>query len=198
MSNICSTDICFYSKNRIAIEELHEKVATCLEKGWNHTCGIRAVFDAYGYMPSNMDLRSDILCVGDIAEKEGYAYFYTAHEDAWVPKIHVMSEFLLKYFPDISLCVRADECGNGVYINTDDTGLFFPGTYLVDMCIPGRRPSECGVTYEDFNTEEELLEFLKKEYEIEANTAEEAKEIVWKLISADDEAWGGIHEYNED
>lgn len=92
---------------------------------------------------------------GDIVDIDEHSY-RIYQDDAWSPNIGVWHAILRKHYAysDISFVYKAEEPGCSVYINTDDTGMFFPERYVCDYNIG----DELGVLY--FEKESDVLEWF--------------------------------------
>ena len=65
-----------------------------------------------------------------------YNHIYLQTETAWDPKEHIIDE-MLYFYNDLAYVYTAEEGGMGIYINTDESGTFFPEKYYVEWDICG-------------------------------------------------------------
>ena len=127
----------------------------------------------------NDEYRSRAHIVNFDINKEGDALILS-YESAWGPIIETIDNILKEYQPNLKEVTYAEECGEGIYINTDEEGLYFTDKYYLDMSTKGG---------DDFNdikhhaTLESAINEFKRFYnvDVEINTKEELEEQIEKI-----------------
>ena len=180
MSNICMDTVIFYSasgEQEAGLNVLREAVAACYPIGTSvDESRFSRIFDRHGILTNGLHLRGDIV--------------YTSLEEdhirldcdaAWTP-MYDAYERLSGHF-GVSFHLQAEECGCGIYYNTDIDGTYLPTQYKV--CL-WERPTDCsldalfdaadGDTDFYFDSDSELLEWFRERSPIDAATLEELKE----------------------
>ena len=63
-------------------------------------------------------------------------HIYLRTETAWDPKEHILDTLVSDFYKNLDYVMTAEECGMGIYINTDVDAIFFPERYYLewDMC----------------------------------------------------------------
>jgi hypothetical protein len=165
MPNWCNTRIAFY-----AIEDNTESlyqvrsIYEMLEKLNSMPPRIKTDFgvfwegnvcDYYGLNPYESD------CRGTVYDYEWCGDSLVVYqEDAWSPNATFWEDIISKNYPLVGMVYTAEETGNGLYINTDTTGKYFPERYSIDFYYDGDAPVvpydlECT---EYFDSEQEVLD----------------------------------------
>lgn len=103
-----------------------------------------------------------------------------SYESAWNPIIEDLNAILKEYKPNLKQVTYAEECGCGIYINTDRNGLYFTDKYYLDCSN-----EDCS-EYNDIKNHdclESVIEEFKRFYNIdtEITTEEELKEEIEKV-----------------
>ena len=111
---------------------------------------------ALGFDWTQVNCRGWIEEITEIEEYDGECEFTICSMDAWYAKKEVF-DLLLERHPewDISYCLCAEEPGMGIYVNTDESGLYFPEKYILE------EPEE--TTY--FESERDLIDYLEESYD---------------------------------
>ena len=78
-------------------------------------------------------------------------------ETAWEPMTEMWDKIIEKYYPSITYVLIAEECGMGIYINTDLTGEDFSTRFFVDFKLPLKYVPLCDDGFYA-DCEEELVE----------------------------------------
>lgn len=117
----------------------------------------------------------DVWCRGwwDNLELCGNELKFTT-ETAWSAAEEVM-KFIGEVFPSLGYFYYSEEPGMGIYETNDDTGLYYPDRYYVDLCAPDKSyMSEYFLNKEDmlasvgdtlkqpFTSEEEVERFFEE------------------------------------
>lgn len=100
-----------------------------------------------------------IYCRGEIDYMElcGEEMLQLSTMTAWGDMPEVW-DFVCEKYPSITYYFLAEEPGMCYYVNSDDTGEYFPEKYLIDDCANGQ---------EYANDDEELFEEMAKRLEVE-------------------------------
>lgn len=146
MPNWCSSSIIIKSKkgNEKEVQRLHQAISLAystpseiensFELGW------------LGKIAASHSLNwEDVPCRGTIIEfddevhtgnfeDEGeFSYFRVDTESAWSPMTELW-EAIVEQYDGVSFVYIAEEAGNGIFINSDATGLFFCDRYVLEIC----------------------------------------------------------------
>lgn len=211
MPNWCSTGITFYSENKNALKSLKRKIdeiyngSATQENGFGH--GWLGDYANAFYPKIGAEKINCRGCIDYIDAKvshlDKYYAFRITTETAWSAKIGLWYKILKDFYPDVNLAFIAEECGCVYYVKWDETGLFYPEDYYVDICYP---TSEGEVEYIDnhaFNSLEGIQKWLKHnlpfDFEKKDNVNELEEEIISKLDECEnsDEYYCTIAEYIE-
>ena len=118
---------------------------------------------------------------GDVIDVDKSAY-RLYQDDAWVPHVALWSVVCEKIYGNkISFVYKAEEPGDNIFINTDDSGLFFPEKFVCDYCFRGQSDVEY------FPDEQCFLHWLNKTFDIDANTVNNAETVIIDKFVDDDE-----------
>ena len=142
MPNWCCTSVVIYANEKEAFPqllELYEKLHRAIQPPGRipNSFGekwLGNIVDAFGYKPG-----SDILCRGEITIEpecptEDKLFIRYDAEEAWAPDhVELWENVLSSQYPDLMMTYCAEECGSGIYINTDKSGRFFPDRYRLDI-----------------------------------------------------------------
>lgn len=159
MANWCSTVYVFYGENKEGIDNLFKDLKEVEEKD---NTWIGNVFMKKGFTEKEAEelvYRSFItsVCRYKTGEVE------LTCEDAWNYHYEAMSELIDKYGEGIHFEMLAEECGNGIFVNTDEGGVYFTDRFMIDCDIDGN----CFNEY--FANEEGLREYVSKMLKVELN-----------------------------
>lgn len=137
-----------------------------------------------------------------IRRKDKYFTFSICTETSWDAKMGLWAHILKDFFPDVQMAYVAEECGCAYYCKYDETGLFYPHDYYVDIAYPGVDGNVEYIDDHEFTTIQEIhkwfdenlpFKYVKKE---DANELE--LEITAKLEEQDsDEFYCTIEKYME-
>lgn len=179
MSNICMDTVIFYAasdEQQAGLNALREAVASCYPIGTSVDESMFCrIFDQHGIPTNRLHLRGDVV--------------YTSLEEdhirldcdvAWTP-MYDAYERLSEHF-GVSFHLRAEECGNGIYYNTDINGTYLPTQYKVclwerpaDGSLDALFDAADGDTDFYFDSDRELLQWFRERSPINAATLEELK-----------------------
>lgn len=170
MANMCSNNIYFCSTNKEVLERFLDTVE----------CGdcYRKLFMKNGYSKEEAEQNTDhrdyiTYCDYQIEERDGFYYFRTDTETAWDTHIETFRLlFKQKYNNEIFAYYMSEEGGMNVFVTNDSEKLFFEDRYRI---------STNETTY--FSTKNELLEYIREEYEVEASLIDSV-EMMEKRIRA--------------
>lgn len=161
MSNPCDTTIQFRGDenalmdlfNRLKPESL-SKIAQSFGISREETSAVTCDYSPF---------RGDVVDI----DKSSYRVY---QDDAWWPHVSLWTVICHKIYDDkISFVYKAEESGCDVYINTDDSGLFFPEKIMCDYAVNG----ESDVMY--FCEEKEFLDWFNNKFGYNAKTVAAAK-----------------------
>jgi hypothetical protein len=108
-------------------------------------------------------------------DKDTYS-FRVDTETAWEPHMAVFYKILReKYNDEIKLVYMAEECGNQLYVNSDEDGRYFTEHYMVDCCHNGEFLKEY------FDTYQEAVSWIRDEYCIDINRYDSMKAVELKV-----------------
>lgn len=171
MPNWCSNSAVVYGKNKTEIETFARKYKQAYEQSQtNQHWGTYELFIVHGYDDQyTLSDKSDYIR-GHLYEPEpiqqlrdGTYYFSFFFETAWGPMVDGLNRILNERYTSLKSVILAEECGNGVFINTDINHIFFDEKYCVD--------SDNGMEY--FETDQQLIKYLKSEFGYEINSPDE-------------------------
>ena len=157
MANYTMTNITFYSDNLTQLEKLFETIKQIMESPSTDDNGFGNGWlgDFVNTLLSPTLSHEDVRCRGFIRDiydiSEGA--FEIECEEAYSPCINMWKLILEKHFSEVKMVYTSEEPGDGLYVNSDEEGLFYPERYLVEM---GREEEvadfrECFHTIEDVN-----------------------------------------------
>ena len=159
MPNWCTTSYVFRG-NENEIKDFYDKIKSFTSKeripnGFGNAW-LGNIVDGFGFNYNEIPCRGSItyLNIEDALDRLGIST-----ETAWEPMTEMWDKIIEKHYPSITYVLIAEECGMGIYINTDLTGDDFPTRFSVDFKLPPKYAPlcECGF-YAD--CEEELVEML--------------------------------------
>ena len=180
MPNWCSTTFSFYhngtKEGEAALADLHDKIEEYTKEPSRVKNGfgpkwLGNVADGFGIDWNTVECRGEIIDITDVENDGGYRAFRVYTETAWGPMPDMWEEIIGQRYQDqIMFEYIAEEPGNGVFINTDCEGIFFPDRYRAEK-------EDDDEFYEEyFTSDEELEKFLKEKYGIEEPTFDSARE----------------------
>ena len=179
MPNWCSTTFSFYhngtKEGEAALADLHDKIEEYTKEPSRVKNGfgpkwLGNVADGFGIDWETVECRGEIIDITDVKNDGGYRAFRVYTETAWGPMPDMWEEIIGQRYQDqIMFEYIAEEPGNGVFINTDREGIFFPDRYRAGI--------EDGEEFyeEYFTSDEELEKFLKEKYGIKEPTLDSAR-----------------------
>ncbi len=107
----------------------------------NHTWGTYEIYRMFGYQKEeildensgNGYIRGTLCQVSNVAEcLNGKGFLIVSYEAAWRPMNKGFDWLFKKHYKTLSQVYVAEECGEEIYINTDEKGIFFPEKAFVD------------------------------------------------------------------
>lgn len=161
MANYCSNSIVFYSKDKSRLSVFLRKMSAAFTTRDSHFYNLM-VLHGYGNreISAVIDKRDFFTsCDTKLSVKEDTYSFRLDTETAWEPHMEVFRKVLQeKYGNVIRMVYLAEECGCGIFINSDTEGKFLPERFMVDCCHNG------DYFKESFHSFEEALDWLRREY----------------------------------
>lgn len=179
MPNWCSTTFSFYhngtKEGEAALADLHDKIEEYTKEPSRVKNGfgpkwLGNVADGFGIDWNTVECRGEIIDITDVENDSGRRAFRVYTETAWGPMPDMWEKIIGQRYQDqIMFEYIAEEPGNGVFINTDREGIFFPDRYRAGI--------EDGEEFyeEYFTSDEELEKFLKEKYGIKEPTLDSAR-----------------------
>ena len=136
MANMCSNAMRIYG-DREQLEKLHALINKAIDDT-DRTNPVYLTFLLAGYSESEIKTLGMPNCYGMETDEEittgkyGITYLCVWYESAWSPAISQWNAMLSRFFPKLKQVTISEECGNEIYINTDESGYFFPDRYYMD------------------------------------------------------------------
>lgn len=208
MSNWCSSGITFYSRNKKSITELKSKMEEIFHRESVPKPGYGKFIADYAkaFYPKidseSIDCRGTVTLHDTIGRVEKYYSFKIFTETAGNAKLGIWYKILRDFYPGIRMAFVAEECGCEYFIKWDETGLFYPHDYYVDMAYPTGEDDVEYVEDHEFYSMQEICDWLDThlpfKYERKDNADELEAEISSKLEEYDsDEFFCTIAKYRE-
>lgn len=180
MANICMDTVIFYAasdEQEAGLNALREAVAACYPIGTSVDESMFCrIFDRHGIPTNGLHLRGDV--VNTSLEED---HIRLDCDAAWTP-MYDAYERLSEHF-GVSFHLQAEECGNGIYFNTDINGTYLPTQYKVclwerpaDGSLDALFDAADGDTDFYFDSDRELLQWFRERSPINVATLEELKE----------------------
>lgn len=173
MANSCDTVVQFRGDER-ALDDLFGRIST------KPLREIATDFDITETEAANIScdrspFRGDVIDI----DKSSYRLY---QDDAWVPHVALWSVVCEKIYDNkISFVYKAEEPGDNIYINTDDSGLFFSEKFVCDYCFKEKSDVEY------FPDERCFLHWLNKTFDVDAGTIDDAETMIIDKLVDDDE-----------
>lgn len=138
-----------------------------------------------------------IMCRGSFYDKkynEQEGTIYLSYETAWGPNIESWEQLLYDFFPNLSQVTLAEECGCGIYVNTDTEGKFFKDKYVLDCCYQGENH------YEYFESDKELVDYINEQFDQNFTNARQIFEdkVFQESFNVEDEDFFSLNEFTCD
>lgn len=193
MPNWCYNETIFYGDER-KIYEIGTKLLEVFEKSEDKQIHFSILFDILGCSNDNQpSVRAWIN--GVTLEDNGTLYIN--YESAWNPIIESLNEVLEKYQPTLKQVTQCEECGNGIYINTDKEGLYFTDRYILDISIFGDDEERFN-DFKYFVTLEGAIKEFKEFFELdcEINTLEAFEQYIDVMRGAFKECYITFEEFS--
>ena len=137
MPNWCSTEHAFFTENedRSELVKLHLAISSAMktpsgtpnnfEPGW-----LFKIAEMHRIDPESVPCRGSITHLDELAPSSNH--FKLSTETAWAPMAEMWDAVLEKY-EGVFHVYTAEECGQEIYVNTDEEGLYFPNRYLLEI-----------------------------------------------------------------
>ena len=181
MPNWCSTSYCIHGPKN-AVEDARKFILKALadapmKDASSPNSWLGQIVIACGEEYENVSCRGWIQDITEIEEQdidnEVISYFYIYSEDAWGPNPEVFELMLKKKFSGcgLKLCFLAEEPGCCVYVNTDNSGRFLSDKWVLD---------DFNSFHEYFEADEDLIDFLNREFKAGCDSLDEVYEFVKK------------------
>lgn len=210
MANWCYSGITFYSEKEQAITEFAKKLneicngkptqENSFGKGWMGDFA-NVFYPSIG--AEHIDCRGR-LCDIDIGAVRVGKFFYLSicTETAWDAKIGLWYKILQDFYPDMKLAYAAEESGNLYFVKWDETGLFYPHDFYMDMAYPNNDGDIAYLEDHEFGSMKEIYDWLVLNVPFEYEKKESACELDWEIRSKldkynSDEFFCNIAEYTK-
>lgn len=178
MPNYCSNCIVFFSKDRIKLGRFLRKVYAAFDSRGSGFCNLMVLHGYTNRQIAGFADRRDCFTFCDTKltqDKDTYS-FKVDTETAWEPHMAVFYKILREKYDDaIHLVYMAEECGNQLYINTDEDGKYFPEHYMVDCRHNGEYLKEY------FDSYKKAVEWIRDEYSVAINEYDPMKVVELKV-----------------
>lgn len=193
MANWCSSGITFYSENRSLLYKFFERIKEIYESEstQENTFGHGWMGDyANTFYPSigadKINCRGYITYIDDtVRHVDKFFAFTICTETAGDSKMGLWAYILKDFFPDVKMAYVAEECGCEYYCKFDETGLFYPHDYYVDIAYPGEDDEVEYIEDHQFYSLQDVHDWLDAnlpfKYEKKGDEYELEKEINSKL-----------------
>lgn len=147
MANMCTNSMAIYG-DRAELAKLLTIINEARANKDPHTNQVDLTFLLAGYTEAELDdLQMPASFYSSVDDeistgKYGVTYFKVWYESKWSPAYEAWDELLRYYFPKLKEVTICDESGNGIYVNTDEEGYFFPERYYVDGAVGNHYTNE--------------------------------------------------------
>lgn len=131
MGNTCFSSFAFYSNNKTQLSDLHNKI-------YEYTSTVKVnntfytpekflgnILNGFGFDYEKYNCRGAVLETSEIIKN----YFQVDTETSWSPLTKMWDDILEKYYPDVKYFLRAEECEDSIFINTDSEHVIFHDKY---------------------------------------------------------------------
>ena len=196
MANYCSNSIRFISRDRAKLAVFLRKVYAAFDSRTSEFYNLLVLHGYTNKQIAGMTDRRDAIthCDTKLSADGDVFSFGVDTETAWSPHMEVFYRLIgEKYGGAIRMVYRSEECGCGIYINTDAEGRYFPERYVVDCCHVGEYHKEYFDSYED------AMEWIRGEYREFGfglfDTAEDVERKVQELAGPEDDGFFSFHEF---
>lgn len=128
-------------------------------------------------------------CINDFDYDESNDTITIQYESAWVSSYPSFDLLLNDFFPQLVEYTIAEECGCGIYINTDTTRKYFPERYMIDCCKNGE------YIHEWFDTKPAFITFFNSIYKVNCRNYTECEYYAENHEGETDEDFCVVAEY---
>lgn len=200
MANYSENKIVFFSEDKKAIYDLWQNIYSYYINEGNSNSFYNFLIKM-GYKINEVkqmtDLRNVFVdCDSAVTEAEYESYFYIETETAWSANLEIFYDIIRdKYDNKIHTYAMIEECGFGIFINTDIEGVFLPNRYKLDCLVDGE---EIEKYFESFK---QLKAFVQKKFtKIKLLLRDDSEIITKKIIKAyqpkdDDDFYFAIYHF---
>lgn len=136
MPNWCFNDVTFFtdSKNFEQLKELHESIIFATTKFFKTennfgACWLGNIAEYHNIAHDEIDCRGIMNELSKIEVDKSIYYFTMQAETAWTP-VPELWDSILSQYQNIEYVYLAEECGNGLYVNTDEERLFCQESFI--------------------------------------------------------------------
>lgn len=198
LPNWCYTEYAFYGDDA-AVKRLGNDIRRFISKNYmengfgKNWLGNIVLGYGFSYEGSSFTFRGSIT---ELEENDGVLYIAT--ETAWGPMTEMWDAIFDKHFQSddgenhINYVFRAEEPGNGVYINTDTKGCFFPERYLLEIeGVPEHQNFESYY----MSDEKEVIDTVNRIFGTELKTIKDVKAFLEEM-QQECSGWISFHEYD--
>ena len=126
MPNWCNTEVIFTGKNIKKLYNDWKRADKEIKEGDKHWLGRLFLY-------KNVPTEHLPYCRGFVDDIELYEYLLIRSSDAWEPMLDAYEKIADMY--DLDFVIKAEEPGQGIYLNTDIEGNFFTERYIFEFFV---------------------------------------------------------------
>lgn len=199
MANLCSSEITFYSQNRKQISSFLRRLQEIFyeKPKYDNAFGASWMGNyADAFYPEigadNIDCRGSIEIMDEsIRCVEKYFAFSLFAGTANSAKIGLWYKILQDFYPDVKLAYIAEESSNSYFVKWDETGLFYPYDFYMDIAYPDDKADVAYLEDHEFGSMKEIYDWLDSNVPFEYEKKDTADDLDWEIRSK-------LDEYNSD
>lgn len=202
MPNWCTTSYVFRG-NENEIKDLYDKLKSFTSKERiSNSFGnfwLGNIVNGFGFDYNEIPCRGRIDYFPELEETDPDRLEFSTWT-AWEPMTEMWDKIIEKHYPSITYVLISEECGMGIYINTDLEGEDFPIRFSVDFKLPPKYDHLCeDGFYAD--CEEELVEMFNNIFHRKYKSYKQCKKRLFKEFKKKEYRDKGyfltIHKYEE-
>lgn len=202
MPNWCTTSYVFRG-NENEIKDLYDKLKSFTSKERiSNSFGnfwLGNIVNGFGFDYNEIPCRGRIDYFPELEETDPDRLEFSTWT-AWEPMTEMWDKIIEKYYPSITYVLIVEECGVGIYINTDLEGEDFPIRFSVDFKLPPKYTPVCEYGFYA-DCEEELVEMFNNIFHRKYKSFKQCKKRLSKEFKKKEYRDKGyfltIHKYEE-
>ena len=203
MPNWCTTSYVFRG-NKNEIKDFYDKIKSFTSKERiSNSFGnfwLGNIVNGFGFDYNEIPCRGLVTYFPETEEDTYPDRLELSTETAWYPMTEMWDKIIEKYYPSITYVLIAEECGNGIYINTDLTGDDFSTRFSVDFKLSPKYNPLCEYGFYA-DCEEELIEMFNNIFHRKYKSFKQCKKRLFKEFKEkkyrDKGYFLTIHKYRE-